>query len=374
MRSDLYKYPLRPEFENIPIELKERACWVTWDEAKKPFDPRMTNGLANVNDPETWGAFEVARTAYEEGGREGVGIVLDGDGLVGVDLDDCVENGKPNPQAIILLDRIGCKYIEFSPSGTGLRGFGFSKEPPKRCKGVIDGIKVELYSEKRYLTVTGHVWRVGAIVFLPGFVSMSAELRPTEENRRARKITEDHTGHLLYSSVGVPHHTIPTEEGQRNKALFELARHLRGEIPNASLYELRPIVQEWHRLALPVIGTKDFGITWADFSRGWEKVQFPTGVVLDNALQGFERDSLPEGVQVLGYGEYGNALIKICLRLARYHEPEPFFISARQAGELLKMHFTEAAKLLSALLKDGVIDLVEKGAGKRASRYRWAFS
>lgn len=367
------KILLEPMFEHIPVALKICPRWVTWAGSKMPFDPAMPNSLASVTDPNTWGNFEAAKTAYEEGGRDGVGFVLNGDGLVGIDLDGCVERGMPDPRAIALLDRIGSRYIEFSPSGHGLRSFGFS-EPPKRCKGVMDGINVEIYSTARYLTVTGHVFREGPIIELPGFVSVSDELAPTEEHRSAQSITEDDSSHLQYSSVGIPPNTIPTAKSERNKRLFELARYLKGTMPNATLAELRVIVNEWHRLALPAIGTKDFGITWADFTRGWQKVRFPAGATLTTVLEGCDGDPLPDGIAALGYGDHGKALIKICSRLASHHDPEPFFISARQAGELLNIHFTDASKLLSALVADRVIDVVERGSGKRASRYRWVFS
>src|SRR5690606_4010765 len=156
---------LKPEFDRIPRALVELPRWVTWAGKKVPFDPSVPNTPASVTDPDTWGTFDTARNAYDEGGRDGVGIVLNGDGLVGIDLDNCVKHGKPDPQALALLERIGSRYIEFSPSGRGLRGFGYSA-PPKRCKGVIEGISVELYATARYLTVTGHALNDGPIAEL----------------------------------------------------------------------------------------------------------------------------------------------------------------------------------------------------------------
>lgn len=74
----------------------------------------------------------------------------------------------------------------------------------------------------------------------------------------------------------------------------------------------------------------------------------------------------------LGYQESGQRLIRICAALQAHHEPEPFFLASRQAGELLGMHFTEAAKMLVALVADGVLTLISKGAGMKASRYRFS--
>lgn len=58
--------------------------------------------------------------------------------------------GEPAPAALGLLDRVGCKYIELSPSGTGLRGFGYGDNITGR-RGQLDGVNVELYASKRYL-------------------------------------------------------------------------------------------------------------------------------------------------------------------------------------------------------------------------------
>lgn len=366
---------LKPRFESIPSALKEHHRWVSWGKDKIPFDPRVPNSPANVMDPETWGTFEAARIAYEDGGRNGVGFVLNKDGLVGVDLDGCVAHGTPDPKAIAILDRIGCRYIEISPSGTGLRSFGYSMQE-NRCKGILDGIKVELYSGGRYLTVTGHVFREGSITALPGFISLSNSLAPTEENRGAQRTTEDDISHPPLSSVVNLDSFLPTEIGQRNIKLFELARYLKGANLNAEVRDVRDVrayVQEWHRRSLSIIGTKDFGITWADFTRGWEKVHIPYGKTLTDVLDGLSQDYIPDEIQALGYGNQGDEMVRICHRLAKYHGEEPFYISSRKAGELLGIHYTEAAKLLVALVADGVISLVEKGAGKRASRYKWVF-
>lgn len=59
-----------------------------------------------------------------------------------------------------------------------------------------------------------------------------------------------------------------------------------------------------------------------------------------------------------------------CAKPCKAMRDAPFFISARQAGEVLGVHFTDASKMLSALVADGGLTLVSKGAGKVASRYR----
>ena len=147
---------LTPIFENIPPELKDLNQWVVWkDSTKKPFNPTALNSGASVKDPESWSSFEQAKVAYEEGELLGIGFVLNGNGIAGVDLDDCVINGKPTPEALGVLQELGATYIELSPSGTGLHAYGFADDLNSGVKVDYNNVKVELYTNKRYLTLTG---------------------------------------------------------------------------------------------------------------------------------------------------------------------------------------------------------------------------
>jgi hypothetical protein len=161
--------------------------------------------------------------------------------------------------------------------------------------------------------------------------------------------------------------------GQRNRCLFELARYLRGRIPQASREELRALVMTWHDLALPVIGTKDFAITWADFlirlGEGAETLWIHHAD--HHRHDRPRRTPLPPGIELLGYGESGKRLVRMCIALQAYHGDAPFFLSARQAGERLGLHFTDASRMLRALVADKVLVEVSKGAGNVASRYRF---
>lgn len=361
---------MQPDFAAMPAELRSVPRWVVWKGPKVPYSATATNSTASVTDPRTWATFDQAQTAYEEGGYQGVGFVLCGDGIVGVDLDKCVQSGEPAPAALDMLDRIGCEYIELSPSGTGLRGFGYGDNIPGR-RGQLDGVNVELYASKRYLTVTGHPIKSGPLVKLGGFSEVAHAIRAPD----LQKSTEDDRSNLLCSSVGIPASTLPAQEGQRNRCLFELARWVKGNHPNASREEQRAIVQEWHRLAISVIGTKDFSTSWADFTRGLEKVRQPHGSTMQSIITKIDHTSpLPHGIEGLGYGDAGKYLVRLCQALQSHEGDAPFFISARQAGEVLGVHFTDASKMLSALVADGVLTLVSKGAGRVASRYRFAWS
>jgi primase-polymerase (primpol)-like protein len=142
--------------------LVDTPRWIAWRYAwkrtkdggrkldKPPVDP-VTGHPWDIHDPAHWRAVDDALALAAEHGR-GVGLVLDGsDGLVGVDIDHCVDDdGALTAEAAALVADFA-SYAELSPSGHGVRIF---------CVAVLpdDGHKrgeLELYQRGRYLTVTG---------------------------------------------------------------------------------------------------------------------------------------------------------------------------------------------------------------------------
>jgi putative DNA primase/helicase len=126
---------------HVPEEMKAKKNWVP-RRGKRPF--------GKSNDPSTWLSFDEAVSK----GRGAVCFALDGDGLVALDLDDCIDDGgklHPNARKIINL----CpSYTEISLSGHGLHVFGFAKLPfAGRKKGVI-----EIYGANRFIAVTGNTF------------------------------------------------------------------------------------------------------------------------------------------------------------------------------------------------------------------------
>ncbi len=196
-----------------------------------------------------------------------------------------------------------------------------------------------------------------------------------------QKSTDDDFSHLLSSSVGpcssvgasssvgVPPDTIPAGPGERNRRLFDLARHVRRQLPDATPAQLREIALRWHALAVDRIDTKEPATTVIDFARGYAAVKFPHGALMDNIAAATAALELPPGITELGYGEAACRLVKLCMGLQAHAGAEPFFLSARQAAEVAGMHFTDCAKVLQLFVADGVLQLVSRGAGTKASRY-----
>ncbi len=133
--------------------------WVCYGTDKIPVDP-ITGRYASTTNPSTWGTHDQATATMLRRGLAGVGIVLTGDGIVGIDLDDCIKpkdgadgtEYTAEPYARYLLG-LAPSYAELSPSGTGIDILGLATIP-KAIKTHLNGIGVEVYDRARYLTVT----------------------------------------------------------------------------------------------------------------------------------------------------------------------------------------------------------------------------
>jgi putative DNA primase/helicase len=149
---------LEVNLAHIPEELQHYPSWVVWqyrvvegDWKKPPITP-ASGWLASVGNSKTWGSFEEARSAYKTGRYAGIGFMLSKEaGIVGVDIDHCIRDATLDPQAQKIITQLDT-YTERSPSGEGVHLF---------LKGKLPGVyhrkgTIELYEDKRYLTITGH--------------------------------------------------------------------------------------------------------------------------------------------------------------------------------------------------------------------------
>ena len=155
---------LEPQFDNIPDQLKQQP-WAVWKAEPRPNKPGKFNKAPRspatgmkigANKPELFGTYDEAVSAYQRGGYTGIGVLLTGNGIVGVDIDDAESTfaSMPNLKAWLASAIKDGAYCERSPSGTGLRLF---------IKGALPGTgrksgPLEIYDNTRFLTVTGYVF------------------------------------------------------------------------------------------------------------------------------------------------------------------------------------------------------------------------
>jgi primase-polymerase (primpol)-like protein len=154
---------LKVQSQQIPLELRHHDAWACWRYqydndrwSKPPYNP-VTGDRAEPSDSSTWLPFDICLEAYRSqhapttGGRpyDGVSFALDIRwGIVGVDLDHVAEHKRDAAWIIDQLD----SYTELSPSSDGYRIFLRGTLPEGRRRRDW----VEMYTQRRFLTVTGH--------------------------------------------------------------------------------------------------------------------------------------------------------------------------------------------------------------------------
>lgn len=162
---------LRPKFENIPDQLK-RLPWAVWRAEPRQGHPEKFNKAPlcpisgrkiGANKPELFGTFDAACAAYQSGNHTGVGVLLIGNGVVGIDIDDVVANMMKQPALPVWITAAldANIYCEKSPSGQGLRLFMLGGPLPQGAMRKHEGL--EIYDNLRFLTVTGHIVKRRAV-------------------------------------------------------------------------------------------------------------------------------------------------------------------------------------------------------------------
>jgi hypothetical protein len=169
--------PPRPETFNGDLSklppalahLKDKQIWVCWCwywNGKKWTKPprRADNPTRNASssDPTTWGSHAQAVEQVNAGAADGIGIMLKGCDIGGVDLDHCCDVETSNDidaWAEDYINQFPDAYREVTVSGTGLRILGTSElknfAPKFKLPNQSNGAAVELFSgSNHYLTVS----------------------------------------------------------------------------------------------------------------------------------------------------------------------------------------------------------------------------
>ena len=159
--------------------------------------------------------------------------------------------------------------------------------------------------------------------------------------------------------------SLPNRPGERNDRLLYLARTLADIGRGVPAEHWLPVVRAWWRLALPVVRTKDWGTSWARFRAAWSDCQVPVSasrplkVMADAAAAATD----PEA-----------KLRAACRAMAANAPNGTFHLSCRVAAKLCGLEKTQANGLLSGLVAEGFLAVVEPGSrgvlARRATSYR----
>lgn len=152
----------------IPDELKQHRQWVVWryeqidPPPKKPTKvpySAITGRLASSVDKFSWSTFDDAFRTYSTGNYSGVGFVLStNDPYTVIDLDEpsSAEEVEENNRIFFAMN----SFTEYSPSGKGVHIWTKASTDKGRNRR-----PVEIYSNMRFMTVTGNVCHAAAIEY-----------------------------------------------------------------------------------------------------------------------------------------------------------------------------------------------------------------
>lgn len=176
---------------------RNEHIWVCFGDGKKPLNVRTLGGTC-----EKWngaGTYDEAVSRIGDASPKfgtvmGVGFFFQKVGLIGVDLDHCVNDGIVEPDAeeiVKLLD----SYTEISVSGTGLHIICKADSNVTGLLGErvsLQNGKREIYNNNRFFTITGNVYHGYSDInertsVIPEFIQKYIEPYRTTKAKKERK-------------------------------------------------------------------------------------------------------------------------------------------------------------------------------------------
>lgn len=156
--------PVTIKLGNVPKELKKLNRWILWRYSqlatgKWTKTPHSAKGGFKVDATKTENGvsfMEAAKVLRESNGMfSGLGFIL-GDGIAGIDVDDCIDSdGNLDERGMRMSRLYADSYAEISPSGQGFKILvNIGSDPKLASIGAQHG-GMEIYGGKRYFTITG---------------------------------------------------------------------------------------------------------------------------------------------------------------------------------------------------------------------------
>jgi hypothetical protein len=248
----------------IPAELRQLprwACWKQTGKGKVPLDPR-TGRHASCTDPATWATFDMAMAAVRSGRYHGLLIALDGDGIVGIDLDDCrdPETGALDPQAAEIIARFVNLEDEFSRVLANMRREG----------NILSQVIRSCYDNGNLATLTVNPRQAAG-----AHISITGHITPEELNNRlpsvemANGFGNRFLWFVVKSDKVMPHtKPIPPEAFEPFVPRLQALRHFATINHADQPVELDPAAKDLWAVVYPRLREDRPGLAGAMVSRG----------------------------------------------------------------------------------------------------------
>ncbi len=208
--------------------------------------------------------------------------------------------------------------------------------------------------------------------FIPKNEDVTEHVEQSEQYQQAEQTEARVRGVSIEEAINS---TLPKKVGTRNQKTFELVRELSAfeELKDAGTAELEPIFNRWYERAKPNIRT-DYDESWFDFLYAWENVIFPKGVEMAHIFERAKNATVPEFAMKYRSPKK-RLLVCLCKELQKQAGNKAFWLSTRTAADYLEITPMTAWRYLFVLVKEAILDEVEKGGTKagprKATRFRY---
>jgi len=269
-----------------------------------------------------------------------------------------------------------------SPSGTGIKAvLPMDNDDPAKHSALFDAVSL-YYWRQLGISVDKACRDLARLCFVSHdptiYINPKAQLFARCIDHTEHTDHTDITDHTCNERV-TPHGvkavidaTQPRTPGERHRCVFNLVRGLKHNagMADASFSDLKPIVQQWFRRALPNITTKDFSETWADFVHAWPRAdkELSGTTPLDAAFAKAMSAPLPAVCNQYD-GEVVKTLLAVCWHLKG--RDSHFYLSSHAAGTRLRIDPYQALRYLRMFEADGILEVVKKGNRNLATTYKW---
>lgn len=224
-------------YELFPEELKKQKQWVCAKKLVKiPFKATDFSAASSC-DPSTWSTFKAAYTSVLDGfnGYVYLGYVFNDNGIVGIDLDHCIDgSGNYSLLAQDILQHTS-SYAEFSKSGKGLHILVKGNMP---FSGTNNRQGLEIYKSKRFFVCTGKALENHTSLLydqqlidmiIEKYLSFSEPMQPETQQQQQKTSIRKCNKPLIYQPIyKLEKHNFtvtypPIDNGARHMSLLSIA-------------------------------------------------------------------------------------------------------------------------------------------------------
>ncbi len=177
-------------------------------------------------------------------------------------------------------------------------------------------------------------------------VSTSADVSNSKSSisKRATRLVKMHT---------------PTIIGERHRKLFDLAQALKSLRVEWTTEELSDVFKQWWRYAQDVVGTKEEMLSHGEFIDAFDRCKHPSGLDWKTISRDSAKEVLPSKAEC--YPPKSQMLVKLCAKMQRMSVGTTFYLSVRDAAEVIGSSPAAAHLGFRVMIRDGLLRVVEKG-------------